>query len=175
MKVYMDTEFTDFKDGRLISIGLITGDGERSFYAELTDNYIEADCSYFVLETVLPLLDAPELPSEVDYKAVYARMTIDQCRHHLNAWFACLQEPVKVISDAQFDHELLRALFRDHPWPATVDPAPHYVGLGHCEFLRYEAGTIRFFDKNHEYRRHHALDDAKAMRLVEFEINRRGN
>lgn len=174
MKVYMDTEFTDFKDGRLISIGLITGDGECSFYVELTDNYTEADCSYFVLETVLPLLDAPELPSEIDYKAIYAKMTIEQTRHHLDAWFACLQEPVRVIIDSGFDYEFLRAIFQNHPWPATVDPEPESVLLGDCEWMEYEVATERLFAHHPEFRRHHALDDAKVMRIVTFQINSKG-
>lgn len=169
MKVFIDTEFTDFQHPRLISIALVTEDGERSFYAELTDNYTQDDCSYFVLETVLPLLDAPELPVEIDYKRVYARMTVDQCRHHLNAWFAAIQEPVKVVSDSDYDQDFLRALLNDD-WPAMLDREPHYVAFGECGWLRYSARTDQYFAKHPKMRRHHALDDARVMRTVVLQI-----
>lgn len=169
MKVFIDTEFTDFKDSKLISIALVTEDGERSFYAELTDNYTQDDCSYFVLETVLPLLDAPELPAEVDYKAVYARMTTEQCRHHLNAWFAAIQEPVRVASDSGYDQDFLRALLNDD-WPAMLDREPHYVAFGECGWLRYSARTDSYFEKHPKLRRHHAMDDAQVMRTVVLQI-----
>lgn len=166
MNVYLDTEFTDFKGSKLISIGLVTGDGERSFYAELTDNYAETDCSHFVLEIVLPLLDAPDLPSVVDCKAVYARMTTDQCRQHLTAWFAAIPQTVTVVTDSTYDQEFLRALFRDHPWPANVGQYLEYVAMGDCEWECYGSRTERMFKAHPEFRRHHALDDAKVMMKV---------
>jgi hypothetical protein len=54
MNIFLDTEFTDFNDCDLISIGLVADDG-RDFYAELTD-YRQEACNDFVKETVLPLL-----------------------------------------------------------------------------------------------------------------------
>lgn len=65
MRIFLDTEFTDLvgvvHDPALISIGLVTEDGRSSFYVELTNNYTEDVCSYFVIQNVLPLLDAPTL------------------------------------------------------------------------------------------------------------------
>jgi hypothetical protein len=57
MKIFLDTEFTDFPESEcdLISIGLVADDG-REFYAELTD-YRQEACSGFVREIVLPLLN----------------------------------------------------------------------------------------------------------------------
>ena len=38
--IFFNTEFTDLGvDPRLISVGFVSEDGERSFYAELTDTY----------------------------------------------------------------------------------------------------------------------------------------
>lgn len=56
MKLFLDTEFTDFPESEcdLISIGLVAEDG-REFYAELTD-YRQEACSDFVKQVVLPLL-----------------------------------------------------------------------------------------------------------------------
>jgi len=56
MRIFLDTEFTDFNESEcdLISIGLVADDG-REFYAELTD-YRQEVCTDFVREIVLPLL-----------------------------------------------------------------------------------------------------------------------
>lgn len=174
MKIYLDTEFTDFRDSKLISIGLISGNGEHSFYAELTDSFVKEDCSYFVLETILPLLDAPALPEKINYRAIYARMTTDECRQHLDVWFANLQEPAMIITDSSFDHAFLRALFNGFPWPTLVDPDPHYISIGECEWIRYSGLTDRNFEKHPNFRRHHALDDARVMQMVDFEIRSKG-
>lgn len=56
--VFFDTEFTDLSvDAQLISIGLVSEDGERMFYAELSDTYSPKDCSDFTREMVMPLLE----------------------------------------------------------------------------------------------------------------------
>jgi hypothetical protein len=54
MRLYLDTEFTDFVDCDLISIALVADDG-REFYGERLD-YDDASCSAFVREAVLPQL-----------------------------------------------------------------------------------------------------------------------
>lgn len=166
MKVYLDTEFTDFMDSRLISIGMVTEDGRRSFYAELTDNYTEADCSYFVLEAVLPLLDAQELPMTPDYRAIYARMTACQCSEHLFAWFEAVHEPVRVVTDSGYDQAFLHELFRDHRWPSTLDQKMQYVATDGGAWMRYAAQTEDVFARHPRFRRHHALDDARVMMKV---------
>jgi len=58
MLIFFDTEFTELGiDPRLISIGLISEFGDRTFYAELSDTYTEKDCSEFVRLAVLPHLE----------------------------------------------------------------------------------------------------------------------
>lgn len=57
MLIFFDCEFTERGiDPKLISIGLISEDGAREFYAELSDNYQLSDCSAFVHEAALPHL-----------------------------------------------------------------------------------------------------------------------
>lgn len=56
MYLFLDTEFTNFINPDLISLGLISEDGRHEFYAEIIDyNYMLA--SPFVREEVLPLLE----------------------------------------------------------------------------------------------------------------------
>ena len=52
-KIFIDTEFTDFIDIHLISIGMVAQSGE-AFYAEVP--YPDGSCSAFVREAVIPLL-----------------------------------------------------------------------------------------------------------------------
>jgi hypothetical protein len=53
LKVFVDTEFTDFINTHLISIGM-TAESMEEFYAEVP--YPENACSAFVHEAVIPLL-----------------------------------------------------------------------------------------------------------------------
>ena len=52
MRIFADTEFTDFIDCDLISIALVAEDGHE-FYAERTD-FDHHACSAFVREAILP-------------------------------------------------------------------------------------------------------------------------
>ncbi|WP_426356268.1 hypothetical protein ACP26O_00100 [Burkholderia sp. R-40] len=52
MRIFVDTEFTDFIDCDLISIALVAEDGHE-FYAERTD-FDHHACSAFVREAILP-------------------------------------------------------------------------------------------------------------------------
>lgn len=55
MRIFIDTEFTSFKNPKLISIGMVSEDGHE-FYYELTDTWTLPDCSLFVIGWVLPWL-----------------------------------------------------------------------------------------------------------------------
>lgn len=169
MKVYLDTEFTHLfhptKETKLISIGLVTEDGERSFYAELSDSYDVSDCSDFVIEAVLPLLDAPELPERIDYKNVYAKMTKSQCREHLAYWIAAIQEHVEINSDApSYDWPLLTDLFHGYAWPILLFKKCRNCYPSSIHEDRYLQAEEHLYGGG-IYRRHHALDDVKVMRL----------
>ncbi len=54
MKIFLDTEFTNFDNPELISIGLVD-ENDRKFYGEFND-YTLDECSQFVKEIVIPLL-----------------------------------------------------------------------------------------------------------------------
>ena len=170
--VYVDTEFTGIKrnlnDSQLISIGFVDETGDKTFYAELDGGYSRDQCSPFVIDEIIPLLDAPELPSELDYSAIYARMTADQVSVHLAAWFKHFDRPIELRSDyPDFEWHFVNRLLAEHPWPENLLPE-----VTHCcptanpmQMLGYYQRAEMIFDE-HKYRRHHALDDAKVMRLA---------
>jgi len=88
MRVFVDTEFTDFIDCDLISVGLVAEDG-REFYGERSDFDMRA-CSEFVRAAVLPQLG--QHPGRVftrDALAVeFARMARSACaRGNIDAEF----------------------------------------------------------------------------------------
>jgi hypothetical protein len=169
MKVFLDTEFTQLrhpkKETKLISIGLVTEDGERSFYVELTDNYNISDCSDFVVESVLPLLDAPALPEKLVYKNVYAKMTKAQCREQLACWIAAIQDYIEINSDApSYDWPLFTDLFHGHAWPIMLFQECRNCYPSSINESRYLAAEEQLYSGK-TYRRHHALDDAKVMMI----------
>jgi hypothetical protein len=51
----LDTEFTDFIDCDLISVGMVSEDGQHEFYVERSD-YQTQWCNQFVRSAVLPQL-----------------------------------------------------------------------------------------------------------------------
>lgn len=152
--VFLDTEFSDLcLAPRLISIGLVSEDGQREFYAELTDTWRLEDTSAFCREVVLPLLEG---------EAVQRGHV--QVSRELAEWLNGFAEPVTVLTDSlEWDWPWIQALFPSAAsWPKNLAPKPallHFRGEQAQVFTTtveglYAAGL----------RRHHALDDARANR-----------
>lgn len=163
IKVFLDCEFTEFEQPKLISLALVTEDNDHSFYAELTDTYLITDCSEFVVNTVLPLLDAKLIKQPlIDYTHVHAQMTFDECRFHLMKWLEKTDAQLSIYNDApHFDFSLLSNFFTEK-WPDRLSL--------YCETIvastidgqeRYDKTTLELFENG--FRQHHSLDDAKVM------------
>ena len=139
--VFIDSEFTSLAEPRLISLGAVATDG-ANFYCELSD-WPRASCSQFVRESVLPLLDGDTIPHPVAAES-FSRWLGERSEH----------APVTLISDSGFDRWALADLLGREDLPAG------------CEWLRvpihYEQmdATVEGLG----LRRHHALDDARALR-----------
>jgi len=152
MRVFFDTEFTELGiDPRLISIGLISVDGQLEFYAELSDTYTIEDCGDFARMAVIPKLTGAEV-----------RMSLAELGDRLYAWLTTFGEPITLATDSlAWDWPWIQEIFCDRAWPENVTPTPEIVGQT-PEFARaVEAAVTR-----HRLCRHHALDDAKANRLA---------
>lgn len=147
LKIFIDTEFTDFLDPHLISLGMAAESGEE-FYAEVP--YPDNACSAFVRETVIPLLG--RLPNSA--------YTLDDLRIKVIDWLEIVRvqgEEVEICFDFQTDWNLFYdALdYRVPPWCR-----PRLVARNINELLRYE------FHKRHNLPEHHALYDALANRYA---------
>jgi hypothetical protein len=144
MRLFVDTEFTDFIDCDLISIALVADDG-REFYGERSD-YDDASCTAFVREAVIPQLG--QYPGRV--------FTREALRAALLAWLA------------QFDSEE-RMLCFDYAgdWDLFVD----LVGEVPDGWIACHIGYALDAERSERYfrqygGRHHALCDARANRYA---------
>lgn len=150
MKLYLDCEFTDFIDCELISIALVSEDGQHEFYAERND-YVQTKCNNFVREAVIPLLGRfPE--------AICSR---EELRRRLWAWFATLPRDVQIAADSTHDRDLL--------WDAFGEGLPPNLNKQVFD-LRPLIDTTVFNDAVCSYHDqpnqpwHHALHDARSHR-----------
>lgn len=151
MLIFFDTEFTELGiDPRLVSIGLISEQGDRTFYAEISDTYQPSDCSDFVREAVLPHLEGGE-----------ARMDMHELTLRLGNWLESFEQPVQLATDSlSWDWPWIQEIF-DLPgtWPENVEGRPLILSQSPEFNLAVEDAYATGL------RRHHALDDAKANRL----------
>ncbi len=139
--VFIDSEFTNLTEPRLISVGAVATDA-TAFYCELSD-FPVPHCSPFVRSTVLPLLDGDAVPHPM------AKQSFAQW---LNARSAAA--PAVLVSDSGFDRWAIADLLGREDLPPGV------------QWVRVPI-TYEFLDETaHQLglRRHHALDDARALR-----------
>lgn len=151
MLVFLDTEFTDFAQHGLISIALVSEDGQE-LYAERTDYQRDA-CSAFVRENVLPFLG--RVPGATCNRA--------ELTERLHAWFGQFSEPVTLIYDFEGDWLLLADALLSH---AHRNPPAH---LGKPLHLGNSSITHPVFERAQnlaytpDWPPHHALADARAL------------
>jgi hypothetical protein len=155
IKIFIDTEFTDFIDPQLISIGLVSEFGEE-FYAEVP--YPAAACSEFVRDTVIPML-GKELTTQVSQDELYLRMS---------NWLRIVRpkdEVLEICYDYQTDWDLFHKAL-DGRIPNWC--APRLVADRINELLRFD-----YHEKN-ALPEHHALHDARANRYAFRELPPQG-
>ncbi|BBB62230.1 hypothetical protein UNDKW_3957 [Undibacterium sp. KW1] len=142
-KIFVDTEFTDFLDLHLISLGLVS-DASEEFYAEVP--FPDASCSAFVREAVIPLLG----------RITDAAMSKDSLCEQLLAWLSAVRPEntdIEICYDYQTDWDLFIDAI-DYQVPAWCHP--HLIASNIDEVLKYE------FYKKYDLPQHHALYDARA-------------
>lgn len=166
IKVFLDCEFTSFEEPNLISIGLVTEDGNQSFYSELTDTYTLEDCSAFVILNVLPLLDAKPFTLPIkSFTNLHAKMSLVECSLYLKRWINNLNDSVVMLSDApHYDFTFITEILYDD-WPPllakTCDTGSAETADGQ---LAYDETTRQALQNG--YREHHSLDDAKVIAIA---------
>lgn len=170
VRVHIDTEFTDFVNRDLISIGAAADNGEY-FYGQNAD-YIKAWASDWVKQNVLPYCEADKWMKRASLSAA------------LWTWIEGLDcDFVIICADYDGDYELLFDLFGQEKHPKmiewqnihhviykTVDTQTMSDGTGQDYHRIVEAVKKCFFEEFMNYFfetkeiQHHAGSDAKANR-----------
>lgn len=156
MRIFIDTEFTDFIDCTLISIGFSTDSivtSESSFYGELRPGLDfkisgEGGCSKFVKDVVLPLLGRQN--SQYDFNGLAFAVT---------NWLNQFQDldHVVLMFDSAYDIGLLQDLL-NYKWPI-------WLKTFNCKNEINEAMFYTFMRDLFDGNAHHALNDAVCNRL----------
>ncbi len=148
MLLFLDTEFSNYSNPDLISIGIARAGG-GDFYAELTD-YPRENCTDFVRVEIIPLLG--KIPG-----AACASVELASC---LRAWFDALPEPATVVYDFLTDWQLLQAAFAGD-LPPNIG-AHQLVDHKIFKHSAYKLGEVLTYTA--DFPPHHALADAQALR-----------
>lgn len=158
MDVFFDTEFTNLKGSNvqpsLISIGCVAQDG-REFYAELSDTWHPFNCSVFVVETVIPLLQGGTYIMTEAVLAVKLRNWIEGLSD---------QEVIFRSDSPRYDWCWVEELFQIYGnFPKNLRRKCGTIYFNHdYQIHRYEDALRRYW-KDNSARQHHALVDAHSL------------
>ncbi len=147
MLIFLDTEYTDFLNCDLISIGMVAEDGKHKLYMERAD-YRGEWCNSFVCAAVLPQLGRAG-----------PALSRDEFSARLTSWFTTLPCSVTVACDSFTDWELLLDAFGDTRPPNLTG---RYDLRGHVNSSEFHHAVVRYHERNGPW--HHALHDARAHR-----------
>jgi 3' exoribonuclease, RNase T-like len=160
--LFCDTEFTDFKNTELMSIGIVTEDGQHEFYREV--QHIADFRSDFVNQVVVPLMNH-------DFKHP------DVVALDLKDWIDALPYPdITFIVDYVGDYTLMDQLFMKQRPQKKMYAQMMNQGFLHMLHSRgihtqeqLNKGFKSLTNEIETYfkidpRQHHALVDAKANR-----------
>ncbi len=151
MLVFLDTEYTgdDEPAPKLISIALVAEDGQREFYAELSDGWRVEDCNSFVQRAVLPHLDAANVLSRTELRSA------------LRQWLCAGPRSIRIATDSPIDFEILANLLADE-WPKNL-AVDRYDLRALVDSGAFHRAVQRYFGSGRN--EHHALHDARALRF----------
>ncbi|PFH11839.1 uncharacterized protein DUF5051 [Collimonas sp. PA-H2] len=147
LKIFLDTEFTDFIRPHLISIGMVADFGEE-FYAEIP--YPDSECSDFVRETVIPLLGRfPDAICSKENLPVRLRIWLELVRAQ--------RDHIEICVDSQTDWDLLISAL-EYQVPKWCRQT--FIGNEIDELRRSD------FHRENDSPEHHALYDAWANKYA---------
>ena len=154
MKLFLDTEFTDFTHPELLSIGLVDELGNH-FYGE---NYYEKQLNRFVTEHVVSQWG--KIPNSL-------YLDNEMLARHLVKWLSDYTEPLDICYDYHTDADLFEYLIRD-----SVQVT--YSNISYLNGTEYQLAAIKEWariEKEMGIVRHHALADAYALRATYWELH----
>lgn len=147
LRIFIDTEFTDFLKAEIISIGLVAQDG-RELYLERSD-YPDSQCSAFVREAVL---------SQLGHCPPECILPIAEMRLSLRTW---LNQFAECGAEIAFDFATDWTLFCD----LLNEELPGWITGRNIAREINQLGYALYF-MTHKVKEHHALHDARANRFA---------
>jgi hypothetical protein len=155
MHIFFDTEFTQFRDGQLLSVGLVS-DADDELVVEIHDPLRHARASQFCQDVVIPQFGA------VPARRVWTDVELGRV---VAAWLVQFRLPVILHYDYEPDQRfLLEALRGAEDW-RILEPRLHWINVADVATLpECLAAQDRYFQGKEFPGRHHPLIDAKAMR-----------
>lgn len=166
MLILLDTEFTGFTSNpALLSIGLITFEGGLECYAELSlDKARILKATEFVRDEVLPQFGLlPDCIAKTEWAMGKKVGT------WLQQLIAVGGEPLQLAYDFDEDSRLTVKMLRAAEMWDTLQPRLRFVDIGPLtaagEFVNAQEDYFESLPKPGP-RRHHALADARAMRVA---------
>lgn len=152
MNLFLDCEWADVLASELVSIALVSGDGQRIFYAERDP--LPTNPTAWVQTVVYPLLDRGE-------KALSdPRLTLA-----MRTFLASIDAP-QIHYDFGADRSLCQYVIDGFDMPEPPGPLPARIAWHPCRDLQ---GAIETWWRTHpdmQPQRHHALVDALAFRTA---------
>jgi 3' exoribonuclease, RNase T-like len=164
INLFIDTEFTDFKDPELISIALVKNEMEY-LYLE-SSSFTKNKCSAFVNKNVLPLMNSTPIP-------------LDEIKIQVNDWLNSHDaDEIIILGDWPGDMKFLTPLLeKKTPVAGFVnifdffyDCSNKKIHHNHPANIRKEydkmgarfSGLVKKWFYENKKKEHHALDDAIA-------------
>ena len=157
-RIFLDTEFTQFRDGQLLSLGLVTDDGHE-LYVEVADPTRQACASEFCRHSVISQFGLVPGSAVRDDAAVGARVA---------DWLSSFEHPVAIAYDYKLDWRFFEnALRAAGQWQALASKlrAEDVAGVA-APGSPAERAQNAVFDGSSSPGRHHALVDARALRAA---------
>lgn len=170
VKIFFDTEFTDFTNMDLISIGMVAETGQELYKENL--DFIRPWASKWVQDNIYPLLKI----NEYGVKRYQILIAIEQFVDSLGAdkviFCADYQGDLDILSNLLDDSEMVTPYelvnFRNEIY-FKVDEFTKMIGGSDTDYQNkvqkilkdFEKHFIEYFQESGE-KQHHALSDAKA-------------
>jgi len=155
MHIFFDTEFTLFRDGQLLSVGLVS-DADDELVVEIHDPVRHAMASKFCQGFVIAQFGA------VPARQVWTDFDLGRV---VAAWLGQFEPPLTFYYDYELDRHFLReALGGAEDW-RILEPQVSWINVADVA-TRFEclAAQDHYFEGKGFPGRHHPLVDAKAMR-----------
>lgn len=150
MLIFLDTEFNNLADRKLISIGMVSEDGQHAFYRELRDFDLD-NCSPFVRTNVLPLLGH-------FHGAIVESAKLPE---HVSQWIKTLPRSLSIACDSEWDWEIFSKL-AGYPLPKNISGRFDLRPL--IDTTVFHKAVCRYHDLA-DQPWHHAFHDAQAHRF----------